>query len=1079
MTGQSMLHSNGRARTIVIAAVVVICAAASLPVFSSAGRRNSHASLGRLAKVVGHHRTTRARISGGFLYAPCRAPIGDRLIVGLICEEPTPDTWPELAQLQALASERRSPASRVDSGAERHFIGAWQIVWHDADSAVATLASVAKVDPSNASVQSDLAAALLERAELKQDPLSIVDAYAAADSALALDPDLPEARFNRALVLEKLFLKNDAIRAWSSYLEIDSRSLWANEARVRLEELHKPEPLWSSAKIELQRALASGDDSVVLSIARQFPQRTRAEVRAAVIAWSHERLAGRAGADTLARAMSAARALRRATSDAFWSDVAEGIADAVKRGDRTHVEAIARGVAAFEQGEDEYGRSVLDSAERSLELARRSLGAGGNALAHFAAYDLAKTSYQRQNYSDAIERLRRVLASTPDNYLVLRGSATRTIGFIEAIRANFDRAMIAYTSVLRDGSSLGDPALDLRALTDGARLALTLRGERPAWDPLYRAFRSLERYAELPSDAQHVFAAAAELSVKRCSALALLFQAESVRLAWALSDSLNVMTALTRQAKLFGRTGQSAQAFQTLDSLRAYLRKLGDDSTRAEMQTNADLVLGEIELGVRPDSAVDLLKKVVKRYQNTDYGIQLAQAKVLLARAYAAGGKTASARVEFEGALSEMERQRSDIGGFEDREHFLDQARPVIDSVLRFLIEQRDTVGAIEFLERMRGRVLLERTVGKRGDRTQPTTVDGLRRTLEPGTKVVSYAVLEREIVAWLIDRDGVRMYRVPVNGGLKPLVDRFTTLITSRSSDAETEVDLRDASTQLYKILVTPFQDRLAPDSRLVVVPDKWLHFVPFAALFDAGRSRFLAQLVDINVVPSVQLFAQAAARYRDLRTTTEPSVLAVGNPAFDKRVYASLPTLPGAEREARSVARQYSHSRVLLGAGATKQALLQAAVGSNLIHFAGHGIVRPEEPLRSHLVLAPDARDESSGAIYAKDLFDMALPQTRLAILSGCHTAGGELSDTEGASSLARALFAAGVPAVIASLWAVDDDKTETFFSAFHAELRRDQNPAAALRRTQQQWLAQGTNPWRSISVWAAFQLFGATSD
>jgi CHAT domain-containing protein len=99
-------------------------------------------------------------------------------------------------------------------------------------------------------------------------------------------------------------------------------------------------------------------------------------------------------------------------------------------------------------------------------------------------------------------------------------------------------------------------------------------------------------------------------------------------------------------------------------------------------------------------------------------------------------------------------------------------------------------------------------------------------------------------------------------------------------------------------------------------------------------------------------------------------------------------------------------------------------------------------------------------------------------LAILSGCHTASGELSDTEGASSLARALFAAGVPAVIASLWAVDDEGTEKFFNEFHRELASDRSPTAALHRTQLTWLAPGQDAWRTMSVWAAFQLFGAAN-
>jgi CHAT domain-containing protein len=94
---------------------------------------------------------------------------------------------------------------------------------------------------------------------------------------------------------------------------------------------------------------------------------------------------------------------------------------------------------------------------------------------------------------------------------------------------------------------------------------------------------------------------------------------------------------------------------------------------------------------------------------------------------------------------------------------------------------------------------------------------------------------------------------------------------------------------------------------------------------------------------------------------------------------------------------------------------------------------------------------------------------------ILSGCSTADGRLSATEGASSLARAFFAAGVPAVLASLWAIEDDDTADFFIAFHSRLVQGDSPAVALRETQIKWLGDGRTPSRPIRSWAAFQLFG----
>jgi CHAT domain-containing protein len=203
---------------------------------------------------------------------------------------------------------------------------------------------------------------------------------------------------------------------------------------------------------------------------------------------------------------------------------------------------------------------------------------------------------------------------------------------------------------------------------------------------------------------------------------------------------------------------------------------------------------------------------------------------------------------------------------------------------------------------------------------------------------------------------------------------------------------------------------------------------------------------------------------------------VLAVGDPAFEPGMF-SLPRLPGAETEARNVANLYPNARVLTGDRATKRAFLAEAVTSHIVHFAGHGVLRTDAPLSSYLVFASDGTGEASATLTGREIFAVRLRKTRLAILSGCQTAAGQISDTEGASSLARALFGAGVPAVVASLWAVDDEATAEFFAAYHRRLSRGEDPTAALRRTQQEWLARSTNGWRGVATWAAFAVYGAT--
>jgi len=1071
--GRATRVGRGGVTLLVGATTVVVVVSAILAVTI---RREPPSLNRRLAEAVGAHRVVQARLTGGYQYAPCRnaREPNDSLVIGVLCVEPTPSQWPEGRALSKLAVELK-PSAGGPSGAHRHAVGAWNIIWRNADAALAELRAGAALDASNARVQSDLAAAFLLHAELRQDPLSVLDAYTANDSALKLDPRLVEALFNRAVILERLHLTELAASHWRAYIAVDGESPWGDEARTRLRALTKRAPSWSDARRSLDAALAVGDSGAVLEVVRRFPWRAREVARVAHVDWARAYTADPSTADTIARrAALLARALRATTTDPMWYDIAAGIDSARMMGDRSRLDEIARGFLEHARARASFDRLSLDSAKLWLDRATASFGRGRSAAVHLAAYDLGRVSYQRHSrvgYGDAVARFHRVLSSTPAAYRWVRGLATRNIGFIELVGARFDVALASFSAAIQEGGVVRDPALELRTRTDAARALAMLRGEAAGWYALHAAFRAIPQYPDTPAEMQRLFATAAVLSWRRAPAVAPLFQREAVQLTASLGDSVLMVTALTREAELLARIGRPVEAMERLRGVSAYARGIESDSIRALMLADAELVHGQVWLRDRPDSAVRLLRDVVARYDDTRYLVQVGRANLLLASAYVAVGAVDSARVTFDHALAAMEHARTGITSFDDRTRFLDEARPVIDTVVRFHVSQRDTLAALEFIERMRARVLLERGAAMPNATSADRSIAVLRGALGNETSIISYVVLEGELIGWLLRRDGVWMRRIPTDNDLQQLIHQFTRLIAARSDGP----DIAAVSARLHELLVAPFEPQIPRGSRLVVVPDKWLHFVPFAALFDPKRREFLVEAYELAVAPSVQLFAEASERYARRDETGPVSMLAVGNPSFDRLAYQQLPLLPGAEREARDAAGRYASSRLLIGPEATRSEFLTQARSASIIHFAGHGVVSPDAPLLSHLVLAPDSGGASSGAVYARDLFAMSLSATRLAILSGCQTAAGELSSTEGVSSLARALFAAGVPAVIASLWAVEDRGTDAFFSSYHKDLSRNGDPGGALRRTQVEWIRRG-DPWRTASTWAAFQLFGA---
>jgi predicted Zn-dependent protease len=133
----------------------------------------------------------------------------------------------------AAAAKIEEDASRETAPDARWAQGVTHLVAGELDEAIPALEQAAAARPDDARIAVDLSAALITRAERRGDAASAVRGLTAADRALALAPESREARFNRALALESLERRDEAVKAWRDYLTLDSSSPWADEIRQR------------------------------------------------------------------------------------------------------------------------------------------------------------------------------------------------------------------------------------------------------------------------------------------------------------------------------------------------------------------------------------------------------------------------------------------------------------------------------------------------------------------------------------------------------------------------------------------------------------------------------------------------------------------------------------------------------------------------------------------------------------------------------------------------------------------------------------------------------------------------------
>jgi CHAT domain-containing protein len=371
----------------------------------------------------------------------------------------------------------------------------------------------------------------------------------------------------------------------------------------------------------------------------------------------------------------------------------------------------------------------------------------------------------------------------------------------------------------------------------------------------------------------------------------------------------------------------------------------------------------------------------------------------------------------------------------------------------------------------------------------QPLDFAATQAALDPGTLLLSYAIGDAASYVFAIG-PGPAEFRVAElttdRRRLRDSVAAFRSLLQEESRLKRGA--LRAASGDLGRLLLGPVASAIARAERVVVVPDGPLHLIPFAALQEPGRARYLVEARPLHVVASATVFAELRKRPRD---AARRSMVAFGDPDYTAaRSGAVAPAvvtraaerglglvpLPAARREVRELAGLFPDASVFVGRDATEEAAKTSLPNGGLIHFACHGLAREDAPLDSALALTlpgGGAAGRDNGLLQAWEVFEQVRLDADLVTLSACGSAlGGEMSG-EGVLGLTRAFQYAGARSVLSTLWTVNDESTALLMNRFYAELKRGRSKDEALRAAQRALLRRPStaHPYR----WAAFQLAG----
>jgi len=273
----------------------------------------------------------------------------------------------------------------------------------------------------------------------------------------------------------------------------------------------------------------------------------------------------------------------------------------------------------------------------------------------------------------------------------------------------------------------------------------------------------------------------------------------------------------------------------------------------------------------------------------------------------------------------------------------------------------------------------------------------------------------------------------------------------------------------QCYKMLIAPVAD-LLDSPELIIVPDRHLYKVPFAALSD-DNGKPLSETFRIRIVPSLmtlKLIQDSPVAYH-----SETGALLVGEPKVDRVYYKgrieNLCPLPAARKEAEMIG-QLLGSQPLLGQQATKEAVLQRIHSVALIHIAAHGNAERGEIALATPLSTSGIPQEDDYLLTMADISQVRL-RAKLVVLSCCHSARGQIR-SEGVVGIARAFLGSGARSVLVALWALEDKATEQFMSRFYEHLVSGESASESLHQAMK-WMRE--NGFSDVGQWAPFMLIG----
>ncbi len=534
-------------------------------------------------------------------------------------------------------------ATENSSDAEAHqALGLLYLAGKDYDKALNEFTLGLKLAPDNARLHNDFGAALLEKArqattnEKFDEALENYSlALTSVNRALEIDNELREAFFNKALILQKMKLTNQAQEAWNKYLEKDSTSSWADEARRNLELLKEQSVVPKDKSQILQDFLESyrvKNDARAWEIVSQTKELITGVMIEPQLAQKFLEADQQSRREEASEILSAFVYLgeleKQNAKDFYFAELAEYYS-------KTNQAERKKLLAAHNQlqnGHELIKKTNFAQALTAFNVAKEMFSSAGSTweaqlVEHRIGYCLSRLDKVSESNGRLLELSEFCERA---NYKWLQALADGWIGSNYSLLGEHTKAIIFDRKSLKTAEEIFDSYSIQKALNQLTNEYWLIGDKEKTLSSIYRSLDVSNSYFQSlrQKDRNILFATEGLYRFKFYDAAAAFGHEEIYVAENELKDEWLSLTAHHHLAVIYGKAQKYQAAFQEIEAGFRLSNSFEEESMRQKQTTYTRLVLAHLQREADEcEEAINNYNQVIQDYKNTEFSINNYEAR--------------------------------------------------------------------------------------------------------------------------------------------------------------------------------------------------------------------------------------------------------------------------------------------------------------------------------------------------------------------------------------------------------------------------------------------------------------------